>query len=148
MTEEDLRKKVEDSAKVSDEAHVDFSKETATFPFRWTSPRGEVFEGTFTNRILTLGELSRAATTVAQLNGGLPYEAMPPIHRDLNDRLGHLMVSLDIEERPEWGRNLLGIRHPDIIYALYRVVETHEATFRGQLAPEKGGSSDGNSPGA
>lgn len=146
MTDEDILKAAKPPEALPVNDRVDYTQEVATFPFSWTSGTGEVFEGDFSNHILSVEDIGTVGRAVAQLNGGMPYESIPPLHRDLHDRLGHLLVSL--KSRPEWAKHLVKLKHSEIIYALYRVVETHEGIFRGRFTPEEAGTGDGNKPGA
>lgn len=139
-TEAELRKANKEMTLPEGREKTDYTKEEATFYFKYEAPNGKVFEGDFTNHILTTGEIGTAGANTSRLNGGMPYESISPMVRDLNDRLGHLVVSL--RNRPEWANELTSIKYRDVIYLLYREVEKHEAIFCGRRSAEESGEGE------
>lgn len=113
------------------------TQETWTFHFSYTAPRGDVFKGTFTNRILTVFEQTRLAAIVARLQDGQPVEAIDPSIRILNAAIAHMTISLT--ERPEWAKNLGGLRDLPLIFELWEKVQGHEDYFfrGGPQAPQQ-----------
>ena len=101
----------------------------------YTDPETELlYAGDFTIKRLTLGELRQAAIRRAQLNGGIPEEAIEENIRFLNAVLSKL--EFNIVSSPEWW-------NPDaffsgrVIFDLYDEVTKFEDSFR---RPARGGS--------
>jgi hypothetical protein len=104
---------------------------------------GEVFKGTFTNRILNNNEKAQRDVIAARMRQGLPWESFSPDARLRQDALSHLLVSLD-KERPDWAENLGEIDDLAVVMAIYEEVMKHEDTFRG---PRKNQESGAGQPG-
>jgi hypothetical protein len=100
--------------------------EVWTFPFTYTDTRGSAWSGTFTNEILDLERQGYVAILRSRLQGGQPYDSIDPSVADLNLMVAWMSYSLRKEGRPEWAKNLLKLRDPDIIGALYAKVRAHE----------------------
>lgn len=116
-------------------------EETWTFAFSFTDRRGKVWDGTFTNEILTNGQQSKVAVVRARLQGGLPAESIDPSIVDLNWAKAHLAYSL--RQCPEWAKNLEAIRDPDVIMKLWDRVSAHEARYFRRDQAEGAGPSGG-----
>jgi hypothetical protein len=102
-------------------------KEEYPFVFNWTDSRGKVWHGNFVNRILDVQKRQESGVLQATLQGGLPFEAFTPFHRDLNVAIAHMTYSLT--KREKWAKDLRKILDPDLILALFEEVALHEATF-------------------
>lgn len=139
MTEQEAKDKAGGSPPTEDLA--DFTKRRATFTYRWTAPNGDEFTGPFTNRVASVGDLGEIGRLSSVFNGGQPYASIPPLYRNLNNALAHLSVTL--ESRPKWAKELSDLIHNELIFDLYRVVEVHEGIFRGRITPEETGSGEG-----
>jgi len=101
-----------------------------TFHFRYVSAgSGKVWDGPFTNHVLTLRERQLVGIMRARLGGGLPVEALDPLTAEINLMLAHLEVSLD--NRPDWAKNLAQMEDLGLVQSLYAEVAAHEATFLG-----------------
>lgn len=118
----------QDLLETEDETKTDPTAMEWTFYFRWEAPRGKVYEGMFTNRILTFGGKDDAACLAARMRTGLPVESMNSYRSDMIERVAWMTKSLI--KRPEWARNLASIIDDDCIVLLYAKVEEHEALFR------------------
>lgn len=103
------------------------AEETWVFHFKHTTPRGAVFEGQFTNNILTCYQQSRISAIIARLQDGLPYESIEPSTRILNQAIAHMTLSLS--ERPDWAQNLGLLKDVGVIVALWEKVQGHETYF-------------------
>ena len=102
---------------------------TYTFDFSYTNKRGKKFEGELTNEILGIKEQRLAGILRAQLNGGIPVEALDDKTNDLNFVTAHLMHSLK-KPLPDW-LNFDTMKHADVIFAIWKEVDSHEKTFHG-----------------
>lgn len=98
------------------------------FEFKFTTPGGKVFTGTFTNKILNVREKELVGIMRARLSGGIAYEVLDTFTKELNMMVSHLSISL--KEKPDWAKDLLDLDE-EVIHALYAHVAEHEATFRG-----------------
>ena len=101
-----------------------------TFPFRYADGNGKVWEGTFTNTVPSIRVRTSIGVYRAQLSGGMDYDSLDPLTRELCLMLAHLSFTLD-KARPEWAKDLLLVDSPALLRALYEEVTTHEATFLG-----------------
>jgi hypothetical protein len=108
----------------------DKTKRRYVFHFSWTAPRGEKYEGTFINNILTTGDRAEAESLASRFVDGVPWESINPQRRKMVEVLAHLTVSLDMEERPPWAKNFGDIIDEDVIALLFQEVDLHEVTFR------------------
>ena len=99
------------------------------FKFRHEDGLGKVWEGEFTNKILSIRERSLVGITRARLAGGLPTEAIDEYTEELNLIMAHLMFSL--EEAPDWAKDLQSLESFELLQAIYMEVSSHEAYFRG-----------------
>jgi len=101
-----------------------------TFPFRFQSGP-HVYEGTFTNRVLTVGERMKVGTLFARITGGVAIEALPTDVTSLARAIAWMTYSLE-GERPAWARNLAELADDGVIYALFAEVWSHQTTFLGR----------------
>ncbi|MCU0913036.1 MAG: hypothetical protein MUC88_00560, partial [Planctomycetes bacterium] len=72
------------------------------FEIDYTDNRGKRWHGTFVNRILTYRMRTQVGTIRAQMNGGLPMEALDLNTLDMTEKVAHLTVSLG--KRPPWAK--------------------------------------------
>lgn len=105
------------------------TEKTWTFAFKWTDDRKKTWEGTFTNKILSIGERQQVAILEAKLSGGLPYDAIDPATRNVNHAIAHLVFSL--RDVPPWAKDLRKLEDALLVVAIYQEVASHEATFFG-----------------
>lgn len=103
---------------------------TYTFAFRYATPV-RTFEGTFTNKILTVGERLRMGDLMARLLNGQTIDALPNDVTSLARAIAWMTFSLQ-GERPEWARNLATLEDESVIYALFAEVWSHQTTFLGR----------------
>lgn len=103
--------------------------EVYPFDLQWVSPKGKVWKGHFVNRILNIRDQQNVGLMRAKLSGGIPYESLDPLTKELNLMLAHLTFSLD--ERPDWAADLTKLDSVELLQAIYGEVASHEATFRG-----------------
>lgn len=103
--------------------------EVWTFEFKWTDRRGTPFSGTFTNKILSIGEKQAVSVMKARLAGGMSYDAIDPDMRVVNEAVAHMAFSLETENRPTWAEDLRKVKDIALIIALYDKVSSHETRF-------------------
>ena len=101
-----------------------------TFPFRFKSGP-KVYEGTFTNKILTVGERMKVGALFARITGGGAVDSLPSDVTSLARAIAWMTYSLE-GERPEWARNLAMLDDDAVIYALFGEVWSHQTTFLGR----------------
>jgi hypothetical protein len=113
-----------------------------TFDFSHTDPRGKVWTGKFTNRILTVKQRRLMKVTKAQLAGGVPMSALDADIWEMNEMIAHLSVSLvkTAEGFPSWAKDLEELYDEEIITKLYGEVASHEATFHRRKSPAEAGA--------
>jgi hypothetical protein len=99
-----------------------------TFTFRWVAPRGHVYDGPFTNRILDQGQKTEASALAAKLRDGMPFESVEPYRARLQEELAWMTVSLI--DKPDWASNLASIIDDDVLVLLWKEVDNHEEIFR------------------
>lgn len=104
-------------------------EEEKTFRFHYAGRRGKIYEGTFTNKILSIAEVQAANVLQARLQGGMPETAIAEEIRDLNFMIARMEYSLI--KRPEWAEDLRAIKDVSVITKLYAEVASHEAKFWG-----------------
>lgn len=121
---------IEERQQTDKDISGDKSKKRYVFQFSWTAPRGEKYEGTFINNILTTGDRADVAELASRFVAGAPWQSINPVRQQFIEALAHLEVSLDKEERPSWGKRLGEIIDEDVISMLYLEVNSHEDTFR------------------
>lgn len=126
---EETQRATEDVSKQKDDIDDPKSKVEYTFQFKWKSPSGKIFEGQFTNKILTLAEQQAAGLMRSKLNGGMPFDSIDPLTSEINLILSHLSFSLI--ERPSWAENLRDLHEIELLQSIYMEVASHGAVFRG-----------------
>lgn len=112
-------------------------QEAWTFSFEFTDKRGKLWAGSFTNKILDLGEQQAAAALQSRFTDGVPLESLYPDLRLLNRAVAHMVYSLT--DAPTWAKDLRKLKDPAVVYALWKEVSSHEARyFRLEEAEEAG----------
>ena len=130
---EELKEKAEvvaDNKKESNKSDPKLKK-VYTFELNHTDKLGKSWKGTFENHILSIRETQTVGIMQARLSGGMLYESIDPVTRELNYILSHLSVSLSSEVRPEWAKDLQSLEDAGVLYALYGEVAKHTNTFLG-----------------
>jgi hypothetical protein len=102
-----------------------------TFEFKWADGRDRVWEGTFTNHVLSVKERSMVGVMRARLSGGQPYDALDPLTQEINLMISHMTFSLAEKDRSGWAKDLREIENLQLLQALYGEVVKHESTFFG-----------------
>lgn len=108
--------------------------EEFVFDFSHKVKRGKVYEGSFTNRILTTGENQQVAALKARFAAGMSVESMEPTVRALNEAIAHMSFSFWSKDGqtfrgPDWARDLRELIDQDAIFALWEEVWAHESHF-------------------
>jgi hypothetical protein len=107
----------------------DKCKDIYPFHFKWISKRGQLFEGDFVNKILSIKDQMCVGVLRAKLASNTPIESLDAFTVQLNMMVAHLTISLI--EKPEWAKDLRDLKYADLIEYLYSEVASHEATFFG-----------------
>lgn len=128
-TSADIRKAVDAVTQPAEVLDDPKTKREYTFQFLFKSTSGAEYSGTFTNKILTIGEKTALASYVARLYGGQPYAAIDPDARAISKIIGHMSYSL--VKKPKWADDLFELDDEELVVKLYEEVAAHEATFRG-----------------
>lgn len=103
-------------------------REEYTFRLRWTDGRSKLWEGEFTNKILSIGERQMAGTLRARFSN-VAFDRLDALTSEINFITAHLTFSL--KDKPEWAKNLRDLKDIALIQAIYEEVASHEATFFG-----------------
>lgn len=125
VSDADLRAALDGSSSTEENP---LDKEMYTFAFSWTDKRGKTFKGTFTNKILNLGEQTKVSVLCAQMLGGMPLHSIDDNMRYITRIIAHMTFSL-AEKRPAWAENLRAIRDVGLIEALWKEVNAHESHY-------------------
>lgn len=130
---EDLKKDIDETIapkpkKKSPSESLKANKEYP-FDFSWTSPNGKVWEGQFTNKILSISDRQRKGLAIARFSGGMPLESIDELTYEINIIVAHLMYSL--VKFPDWAKDLTSLDEVSLIQAIYKEVLSHENTFFG-----------------
>lgn len=112
-------------------------KEEWTFTFDWTDARDKKWFGTFTNKILSIGEQQAVAAAKARFTGGMPWESIDPEMQVINQAVAHMMFSLAPSDNASWGKDLRALKDPSLIIALWTKVSSHETRFFRLGPPEE-----------
>lgn len=100
-----------------------------TFNFDYQDSQGKSWSGSFTNKILTIGETQQAAVLQAKFQDGLPDAAIDEDQRAVNRIIAHMEYSLT--DRPDWAEDLRELLDSQIVLKLWKEVASHEAIFWG-----------------
>lgn len=125
---EDLLEEIHESQKEPVKEDPKLNEEYE-FDFNWKDKRGNVWEGHFKNKILTIGEQQAVGILRSKLSGGVPVTSLDFITNELNLIIAHLSISLI--EKPKWAEDLRSLKHIDLLHDLYKEVASHEAMFFG-----------------
>lgn len=98
--------------------------ESWSFQFTFADPSGRTFEGEFTNKILTVGERTRAGLICARLRNNTPASALEAEAAALTSALSHLELSL--VKRPKWAEKLDKLVSPFVVLELWDRARGHE----------------------
>jgi len=121
----------------------DRSKKEFSFRLRHETNRGRVYEGNFTNRILSNGQRLQVKALAARYRDNAPISSIDRAAFAFSEALAHVSVSLDPEDLPAWAEDLEALFDESVIYALYEEVAQHEAIFHGRAADPGAGDSEG-----
>ena len=113
-----------------DEKKTRMRARSYTFPFSFTDGTGKVWSGSFTNVVPSTGTRTAIGVMRSQLAGGVDYDSLDPLTRELTMMVAHLESTLDAK-RPDWAKDLLAVLDPNVLRALWAEVTAHEATFLG-----------------
>lgn len=104
-------------------------EEVYSFPFRYETARGKVYEGRVTTKILTVDERIRVGQTLALQRMGAPWASFDPLTQDLQRARVHMSYSLT--EYPDWAKpaELVKLLDYGVVQALYTEVFSHERWF-------------------
>ena len=108
----------------------DLKQKVATLHVRYVSGTGQVYEGTYQNRILTNRQRLEVETRRVQLSGGASYDAMAPGPYALMYAICWLERS--IMSGPLWTKNLLDAEDEGLVGELWKATNRHEDTFFGR----------------
>jgi hypothetical protein len=131
-------KKKEEAAKLDPR-----TKTVYPFSFEWIDKNGKMWRGKFQNTRLTIRQQQAMGVVQAQLGGGVPYDSLDPMTREINLMIAHMAFSLDPEIRPDWAKELRDLDSVSLLQALYQEVALHEAIFHGLHPAEEGSKSGG-----
>lgn len=131
---EDLKAEVENAVEpakkaIEDRLNDPRNAEQFTFTLQHRDARNKLWEGTFTTKILTVGERQLVGVMRSRYQGGAPLESLDASTADINMKLAHLSYSL--VNFPKWAEKLRELKDPGVIDAIYREVASHEAFFLG-----------------
>ena len=101
--------------------------EEYTFYFEHVNKRGQVYEGRFTNRILTLEQTQQVHVLKARMLQSMPITAVSDEILATTQILAHMSISL--EHKVEWAKDLRSLRDPGVIWKLWAKVEDHESHY-------------------
>ena len=100
-----------------------------SFDVNVTTGDGKIYVGTFTSRILTIGDQIAVGKLRVAMSNGLSWSQVDPLTNSLLEKVSHLSISLT--ERPDWSKDLMGIYDIRVLDAIYKEVSAHEGRFLG-----------------
>lgn len=103
------------------------SEELYTFSFNYTDSRGKPWQGTFTNKILSISERQGVSVLKSRFFGGQPLESFDADTVALNGLLAHMMISL--QSCPDWAKDLRQLKDVSLIFELGKEVVSHEGYY-------------------
>ena len=110
---------------------------------------GEAYQGTFTTKKMTIGDVSRVGVIKAQLADGMPHDALTGRGVDRTTGMIHEMIAhcaVALSQKPEWfdPEELID---PELLEKVYREVLAFENSFRPSRTGGEGndGSSEDSS---
>lgn len=101
--------------------------EEYSFYFEYANKRGEVYEGRFVNRILTLEQTQQVHILKARMLQSVPVSALSEEIAATTQVLAHMSISL--EHKVEWAKDLRTLRDPSVVWKLWAKVEDHESHY-------------------
>jgi hypothetical protein len=104
------------------------AKEEYTFQFSWKDGRGKLWEGEFTDKIMSIGTRQMAGALRARF-ATVSADRLDTFTSHINMMVSHMTFSLTA--RPEWAKDLRELTNVDLLQALYEEVSSHEETFFG-----------------
>jgi len=138
---------LEEAEEAQVSGHDPKDHEEYMFTLRHKTKRGKVYEGTFTNRILTTGENQQAAALKARFAAGMAFDSMEPTIRALNEAIAHMSYSLWSKDGktfrgPQWAQDLRDVLDQDAVFAVWQEVWAHESHFFRLDATEGNGAQE------
>jgi len=112
------------------------AKREYPFHFSWTDGSGKVWEGSFTNRILSIRDRQNVGVMRSRLQAGVPVESLDELTYEINLMVAHMSYS--IVKCPDWAEDLLSLTDVRLLQAIYEEVIAHEAFFLGYLKTPEG----------
>lgn len=109
----------------------------ATFDVTYTNLYGKVFRGSFTNKVLTVGEKIKVDVVRARRLMNAPKEAM-------SDNISGLLLMVSwmeesLKKTPPWFKDIWNIHDEGIVEAVFVKCAAHERCFHGRAEdPEEG----------
>lgn len=97
------------------------------FSIHYVDARKKVWKGDFVNKILTIRERRLTGPLQAKLLLGEDLASLPKSAVELAAIQAHLTYSL--KEAPAWLDDVDNLNDPQILYAIYEEVASHEAYF-------------------
>lgn len=141
-TAEELKKELDGRGQSPEEIAADLDeprlKKEWSFHFHYKDPIGRVWDGDFTNRILSLDDINRVGTIRAGSCNYAPLASLDMATLANSEQLAHLTVSL--VKRPKWAANLGELLDPEVLNRLYQEVSSHEDIFRGRGPDQASGA--------
>jgi hypothetical protein len=122
-----------------------------TFDFAYTDLRGHVWKGTFTNRVMSVGDKAQHGIICAKRRQALPPDAVSATTYELIYTATWLEMSLQ-KPIPAWAEDPFSLTDDALLLALFEEVARHERIFRGHEKPpvqsekEPGSEPDGAGP--
>ena len=108
-----------------------------TFDFNYIDGQGKIWEGKFTNKILTIGDRANVGILRSRLSGNVPLESLDALTSEINLIIAHLSYSL--ADKPKWAEDLRKLHDIRLLQEIYAEVDSHEATFFGYRNNEGAG---------
>lgn len=98
-----------------------------TFALNYVDRRGRAWTGTFTNKILSMGNQLQVAVIRARLLQNTALAQLDDSSANLAHMIAHLTLSLT--QAPKWAADLRELRDVKVLYAIYEQVSEHERIF-------------------
>jgi hypothetical protein len=132
-TDEALKKEVEKvvAPPQPDEPDLEDPKNEKeyTFLLEHTDPRGKIWKGKFTTKILSLHERAQVGIMRSRIVGGADLQSLDGLTVEIALMRAHLAYSLT--DRPKWAENLAELDDPGVLQAIFSEVGSHESHFLG-----------------
>lgn len=129
VLKEDLERKIAPEENETVDPDDPKAQKEYTFKLNYTDGRGKVWNGEFTNKILSIKERQLVGALRSQYSGGLPVESLDALTVEMNLMLAHMAYSLTA--KPKWADNLRDLEDVALVQAIYGEVASHEAIFFG-----------------